>query len=65
MPQGGLDALNADPLNVLGYQYDLACNGFELVSGAIRNHQPELYHDRYAIRASTLLEIYLVSAMYM
>ena len=42
MPQGGLDALNADPLNVLGYQYDLACNGFELVSGAIRNHQPEL-----------------------
>ena len=39
MPQGGIDALNGDPLDVLGYQYDLACNGYELVSGAIRNHQ--------------------------
>lgn len=42
MPQGGLEALNGDPLEVLGYQYDLACNGYELVSGAIRNHQPEI-----------------------
>ncbi|MDP7151391.1 MAG: aspartate--tRNA ligase [Paracoccaceae bacterium] len=42
MPQGGLDALNGDPLEVLGYQYDLACNGYELVSGAIRNHKPDL-----------------------
>jgi aspartyl-tRNA synthetase len=42
MPQGGLDALSGDPLNVLGYQYDLACNGYELVSGAIRNHKPEI-----------------------
>ncbi|UWQ94744.1 aspartate--tRNA ligase [Rhodobacteraceae bacterium M385] len=42
MPQGGLEALNGDPLTVLGYQYDLACNGYELVSGAIRNHQPEI-----------------------
>ena len=49
MPQGGLDALNADPLNVLGYQYDLACNGFELVSGAIRNHQPELMFKAFEI----------------
>ncbi len=39
MPQGGLDALQGDPLKVLGYQYDLACNGYELVSGAIRNHR--------------------------
>ncbi|HKL70646.1 aspartate--tRNA ligase [Salibaculum sp.] len=39
MPQGGLDALSGDPLSVLGYQYDLACNGYELVSGAIRNHR--------------------------
>jgi aspartyl-tRNA synthetase len=31
-----------DPLEVLGYQYDLACNGYELVSGAIRNHKPEI-----------------------
>jgi len=42
MPQGGLDALNGDPTEVLGYQYDLACNGYELVSGAIRNHIPEV-----------------------
>ncbi len=42
MPQGGLEALAGDPLEVLGYQYDLACNGYELVSGAIRNHRPEI-----------------------
>ncbi|WP_171176095.1 aspartate--tRNA ligase [Ruegeria sp. HKCCA4633] len=42
MPQGGMDALNGDPLDVRGYQYDLACNGYELVSGAIRNHKPEI-----------------------
>jgi aspartyl-tRNA synthetase len=42
MPQGGLEALNGDPLVVKGYQYDLACNGYELVSGAIRNHIPEV-----------------------
>ncbi|MBC9247279.1 aspartate--tRNA ligase [Paracoccus sp. 11-3] len=42
MPQGGLDALNGDPLAVKGYQYDLACNGYELISGAIRNHKPEI-----------------------
>ena len=42
MPQGGMDALMGDPLAVKGYQYDLACNGYELVSGAIRNHKPDL-----------------------
>ncbi|MBE0454542.1 MAG: aspartate--tRNA ligase [Roseovarius sp.] len=42
MPQGGRAALDGDPLGVLGYQYDLACNGYELVSGAIRNHRPEI-----------------------
>ena len=42
MPQGGMDALKGDPLDVRGYQYDLACNGYELVSGAIRNHKPEI-----------------------
>ncbi|MDO5704840.1 MAG: aspartate--tRNA ligase [Paracoccus sp. (in: a-proteobacteria)] len=42
MPQGGMDALAGDPLAVKGYQYDLACNGNELVSGAIRNHQPDI-----------------------
>lgn len=42
MPQGGLEALEGDPLAVMGFQYDLACNGYELVSGAIRNHKPEI-----------------------
>ena len=49
MPQGGLDALNGDPLSVLGYQYDLSCNGSELVSGAIRNHKPELMFKAFEI----------------
>ena len=42
MPQGGLEALAGDPLKVLGYQYDLACNGYELISGAIRNHKLDI-----------------------
>ena len=42
MPQGGIDALSGDPLDVLGFQYDLACNGYELVSGAIRNHKLDI-----------------------
>ncbi|MDP3659917.1 aspartate--tRNA ligase [Phenylobacterium sp.] len=43
MPQGELEALlNKDPLDVLAYQYDIVCNGYELCSGAIRNHRPEL-----------------------
>ena len=42
MPQGGMEALQGNPLDVRGYQYDLACNGYELVSGAIRNHKPEI-----------------------
>lgn len=43
MPQGGMDALNnTDPLEILAYQYDLVCNGVELSSGAVRNHDPEL-----------------------
>ena len=43
MPQGGMEALESqDPLSVLGYQYDIVCNGVELSSGAIRNHKPEI-----------------------
>ncbi|MRU16228.1 aspartate--tRNA ligase [Roseovarius sp. A21] len=42
MPQGGMEALESDPLSVKGFQYDLACNGYELVSGAIRNHKPDM-----------------------
>jgi aspartyl-tRNA synthetase len=49
MPQGGMDALNGDPLAVKGYQYDLACNGYELVSGAIRNHKPEIMFKAFEI----------------
>ncbi|MFZ9502911.1 MAG: aspartate--tRNA ligase [Beijerinckiaceae bacterium] len=42
MPQGGLDALNSqDPLTIKAFQYDIACNGYELASGGIRNHKPE------------------------
>ncbi|MFG1332653.1 aspartate--tRNA ligase [Xanthobacter autotrophicus] len=42
MPQGGLDALNTqDPLAIKAFQYDIACNGYEIASGGIRNHRPE------------------------
>ena len=43
MPQGGLEALNSqEPLDILAYQYDIVCNGIELSSGAVRNHDPEI-----------------------
>ena len=48
MPNGGLDILNkaaageVDPLSIMAYQYDLVCNGVELSSGAVRNHDPEI-----------------------
>ncbi|MCC8967760.1 aspartate--tRNA ligase [Bradyrhizobium sp. Pear76] len=42
MPQGGLDALKSqDPLTIKAFQYDIACNGYEIASGGIRNHKPE------------------------
>ena len=49
MPQGGMKALEADPLQVRGFQYDLACNGYEIVSGAIRNHRPEIMFKAFEI----------------
>ena len=49
MPQGGMEALEGDPLQVKGFQYDLACNGYELVSGAIRNHRPEIMFKAFEI----------------
>ncbi|TYO89459.1 aspartate--tRNA ligase [Oceanicella actignis] len=50
MPQGGLEALNElPPLDVLGYQYDIVCNGVELSSGAIRNHRPEIMYRAFEI----------------
>ncbi|MFL5107267.1 MAG: aspartate--tRNA ligase [Xanthobacteraceae bacterium] len=50
MPQGGLQALETnDPLTVNAYQYDVVCNGYEIASGAIRNHQPEIMKKAFAI----------------
>ncbi|MCI8499043.1 MAG: aspartate--tRNA ligase [Clostridia bacterium] len=42
MPQGGMSAFEKDPLDILAYQYDIVCNGIELSSGAVRNHDPEI-----------------------
>jgi aspartyl-tRNA synthetase len=50
MPQGELEALQTkDPLDILAYQYDIVCNGYELCSGAIRNHLPEIMLKAFAI----------------
>lgn len=49
MPQGGMDALDGDPLQVKGYQYDLACNGYEILSGAIRNHKLDIMYRAFEI----------------
>ena len=49
MPQGGLEALQDDPLDVYAYQYDLACNGYELISGGIRNHKPEIMYKAFEL----------------
>ena len=54
MPQGGLDALeNKDPLEILAYQYDLVCNGYEMASGAVRNHDPEIMVKAFEIAGYT------------
>ena len=50
MPQGGMDALlNKDPLEIFAYQYDIVCNGVELSSGAVRNHNPEIMKKAFEI----------------
>ncbi|GHU01940.1 aspartate--tRNA(Asp/Asn) ligase [Alphaproteobacteria bacterium] len=50
MPQGGLEALETkDPLDIVAYQYDIVCNGYEIASGAIRNHKPEIMYKAFAI----------------
>ncbi|MBB1496896.1 aspartate--tRNA ligase [Paracoccus sp. MC1862] len=49
MPQGGMEALEGDPLKVHAYQYDLACNGYELISGGIRNHTPDIMFKAFEI----------------
>jgi len=54
MPQGGLDALNnKNPLDILAYQYDLVCNGYEMASGAVRNHNPEIMVRAFEIAGYT------------
>jgi aspartyl-tRNA synthetase len=58
MPQGGLKALNEkNPLEILAYQYDLACNGYEVSSGAIRNHEPKIMYKAFAIAGYTKEEV--------
>ncbi len=50
MPQGGMEALQTkDPLEIVAYQYDICCNGFELTSGAIRNHRPDIMYKAFEI----------------
>jgi aspartyl-tRNA synthetase len=50
MPQGGLEALETkDPLDILAWQYDIVCNGVELSSGAIRNHEPDVMYKAFEI----------------
>ena len=54
MPQGGLEALETkNPLDILAYQYDLVCNGYEMASGAVRNHNPETMVKAFEIAGYT------------
>ncbi len=58
MPQGGLEALTTqDPLTIKAYQYDLVLNGFEICSGAIRNHEPETMYQAFSIVGYTRAEV--------
>ncbi len=58
MPQGGLEALlEKDPLDILAYQYDLVCNGYELASGAVRNHEIDVMVKAFEIAGYTREEV--------
>jgi aspartyl-tRNA synthetase len=57
MPQGGLEALSGNALDVLAYQYDIVCNGIELSSGAIRNHEPEIMYRAFEIAGYTRAQV--------
>ena len=58
MPQGELEALeNMNPLDILAYQYDLVCNGYEMASGAVRNHNPEVMVKAFEIAGYTEEEV--------
>ena len=58
MPQGGINALMGDPLKVKGYQYDLACNGYELLSGAIRNHELDTLYKAFELAGYSKNEVF-------
>ena len=54
MPQGGIEALETqEPLDILAYQFDLVCNGYEMASGAVRNHSPEIMVKAFEIAGYT------------
>lgn len=58
MPQGGMDALvNKNPLDIYAFQYDIVCNGIELSSGAVRNHDPEIMVKAFEIAGYTFEDI--------
>ena len=58
MPQGGLDALeNQNPLEILAYQYDIVCNGIELSSGAVRNHDIQIMLKAFEMAGYTEEEV--------
>jgi len=58
MPQGGMEALNTmNPLDVVAYQYDVVCNGYEMASGAVRNHDPELMVKAFEIAGYSEQEV--------
>jgi aspartyl-tRNA synthetase len=58
MPQGGMEALETmNPLDIKAFQYDIVCNGYELSSGAIRNHKPEIMYKAFAIAGYSAEEV--------
>ncbi len=58
MPQGGMEALETmNPLDILAYQFDLVCNGYEMASGAVRNHDPELMIKAFEIAGYTRSDV--------
>ena len=58
MPQGGMEALETkDPLDIYAYQYDLVCNGYELASGAVRNHDQDIMIKAFEIAGYTVEDV--------
>lgn len=57
MPQGGIEAFDKDPMDIYAYQYDCVCNGFELCSGAIRNHRVDIMERAFALAGYTKADL--------